>query len=586
MFKTNFQTPSSSQNKNSFLAVLAVSFQTQLSVALGMLFSLIVSYFYFFQQDSRFPTEKPEILWVGFGISFGLFCLGNLLSKHDENNKPTLINIRQGAQIVMLTWLWATITSAIVFVLAGFPVPGQEANFSLFRRFIDGVFESISGYTTAGGSILPSVEVFPRGVLMWRSTTHLLGGMGIAFLAITLWKKVAANREQIINSEAESPHYTEFESQNDARTAGFDFIKIYGSITLIMITLMFVSGIVFRQQPYQTWYDNLFDSINYSFSTLGTGGFGTYDTSAGLPLTNTEGLNIIGGLRNPVSEWIIAIFMMISGANFGLWYILFFQSKNWKDVFFNKELITYTLLVFGLTFSIFSILLQHNFYPNIWDALRYSFFNVTSIFSTTGLANTNFHIWPGAAIGILFIAYLMGGTTGSTAGGLKTIRFMVFFRYAWLKIKNLVYGKHDTNFTIDNVRYDEKKAGLILVNIIVYYIIFLLGAVFIMVLSPQITLPDGSTKDIDLISGITASIANLGNIGPTASVGNIDAGPAGNYSGFSDLAKLFMSLLMFIGRIGVISFLMLFITKIGTKQVEDSLVERHFDKNEPTILRS
>ena len=568
--------------QTSFLSVLAAGFQTQLSIALGMLFSLIVSLFYYFQNDPRFPQEKPEILFIGFSISMLFFGIGTFIAKKNVNPAP--ISIKQGAQIVLLTWVLATLTSAFIFVLAGFPIPGREGDFSLFRRFSDGIFESISGYTTAGGSILPSVEVFPRGILMWRSVTHLLGGMGLAYLAVTIWKRIAARREQIINSEAESPHYVDFKNEEEARLSGFDFMKIYGLITGIMIVLMFISGALFRQTPYETWYDNAFDAVNYAFSTMGTGGFGTYDTSAGLPLTTSEGTTIIGGLRNPVSEWIIGIFMMVAGANLSLWYILAFNIKKWKDVFTNKEFITYCCLVFGLTFSIWAILIQHSFYPNIWDALRYSFFNVNTIFSTTGLGNTNFHLWPGGAIGILFIAYLMGGMAGSTAGGLKTIRFVVFFRYMWMKIQNLVYGRHMTRLKIDGIAYNEKQVGFILVNIILYYIIFLLGAVTIMVVSPQVTLADGTVKNIDLISGITASIANLGNIGPTASLGSIDAGPSGNYSAFSDAAKLVMSLLMFIGRIGVLSFLMLFITGIGSKQVEDTVVEKHFDKDEPMLL--
>lgn len=571
-----------SPSKPSFITVLAASFQTQLSIAIGMFLCIIVSYFYLFINDSRFPKERPEILWVGFGLSLGLFLLGNFLNKNSKN--PKSITIKQGAQIIFLTWLWSVLISAIVFVLAGFPVPGQEEEFSLTRRFVDGIFESISGYTTAGGSILPSVEVFPRSILMWRSTTHLLGGMGISYLAVTIWKSIAGRREEIINSEAEGPNYTQFDSEKDARLAGFDFMKIYGLITGLMIVSLFISGALFRQTPYQAWYDNIFDAVNYSFSTMGTGGFGTYDTSAGLPLVNSEGVTIIGGLRNPTSEWIMAVFMMIAGANLSLWYILAFNSKKFKDIFINKEFITYCFLVFGLTFGIWMILVQHNFYPNIWDSLRYAFFNVNAIFSTTGLGNTNFHLWPGGAIGLLFIAYLMGGMSGSTAGGLKTIRFLVFFEYMKLKIQNLVFGRHQSRFTIDGVRYDEKQSGFILVNIVVYYIIFILGAVLIMVVSPQITLADGTTKNIDLVSGITASISNLGNIGPTAALGNIDAGPSGNYSTFSNSAKLVMALLMFIGRIGVLTFLMLFITNTGMRQVEDTVAEKHFDKDEP-ILR-
>jgi trk system potassium uptake protein TrkH len=563
--------------------VLAASLQNQITIAIGLTFCIFISYFYVIINDVRFPRENPSPLWVGLFLSLFFFFLGSFFN--NPNYKISQINIKQGTQIVILTWIFATFTSALVFFLAGFPIPGKELDFTVFRRFVDSIYESISGYTTAGGSILPSVETFSRGILMWRSTTHLIGGMGIAYIALTVIKNVVAKRSDIINSEAESPNNSNFQSEEDARTTGFEFMKIYGILTGIMLFLLLISGMFFRLEKYENWYDNVFDSVNYSFSTMGTGGFGVYDTSVGLTTTNSEGNLIIGGIKNPVSEWIIAIFMMIAGSNLGLFYILFFDKKLARKIFTNNELWAYIILILGLTLAIWSILVANKEYANDWDSLRYSFFNVTSIFSTTGLANANFHIWPASATAILFIAYLMGGMVGSTAGGLKTIRFLILFKYTWMKIQNLVNGRHKTRFEIDGVNYHERQVGLVIVNIVIYYLIFLLGAVSIVILSPKVTFADGSIKDIDLMSAITASIANLGNIGPTTVISSVDSGPAGNYFAYTESAKLVMSLLMLVGRIGVLTFLMLFISRSGMNRIQDSMIQDDFDLDETTILK-
>jgi trk system potassium uptake protein TrkH len=215
--------------------------------------------------------------------------------------------------------------------------------------------------------------------------------------------------------------------------------------------------------------------------------------------------------------------------------------------------------------------------------LRYAFFNVTSIVSTTGLATSDFTKWPAGAEGLLFICYLVGGMVGSTAGGLKMVRFAVLYKYVVMKIKNLLYGRHKTRFEIDGVLYDEAQVGLIVVNIVLYYLIFLGGAVLIMLTSHHSKLIDGSNTTIDFTSAITASIANLGNIGPAVEIGNINAGPAGNYFAFSEISKIVMCILMMIGRVGVITVLTLFITNNGLSAVTQSIQEQRFDSDEPIL---
>ncbi len=556
---------------------IIVALQTQLSLVIGFGLSLLVSYFFLIVDDKRFASENPNVIWLGFLASSFLFGLGTYLARKYPQGTP--MNLREGAVSVFLTWVFAVTISASVFVLAGFPIPNGD--FSILRSFIDGVFESISGFTTAGGSILPSVEVFPRSVLFWRSFTHFLGGMGMAYMAITLLRGFRFRRETIINAEAEGPNYTKFPDEPTSVEAGVDFLKIYSLLTLVLFLLLMISGALFRTTGYSTWYDDVFDSATHSFSVMGTGGFGTYDASAGLPITE-NGTNVAGGLRNPVSEWIIAIFMFIAGSNLALWFVLFYKRRV-RDFFASKELRTYTAVVALITIGIWLILLGNNSYNSAIDALRYAFFNVTTIISTTGLATTDFTTWPTAAEGLLFICYLIGGMVGSTAGGLKVLRFMVLYKYVISKVRNLLQGKHITRFQIDGVTYDESSSGLIMANIVLYFIAFMLGAVMIMLTSSNITLLDGTKSAADFTSAVTASIANLGNIGPAVEIGNINAGPTGNYFAYSEASKLVMSGLMLIGRLGIVTIITLFITRRGMDSYDESIEGVHFDSDEPLL---
>lgn len=556
-----------------------VALQAQLTLAIGFFACLFVSGFYIYQNDPRFPIEQPSILGIGLGISLGSWVLGSWLAR--KTHTQATLDIQQGVWAVALTWLLAILTSAIVFVLSGIPDPARIAEFSLSRRFVDGVFESISGFTTAGGSILPSVEIFPRGLLMWRSLTHWLGGMGIAFFAITLLRSFRWKREVVINAEAEGPNYTRYLSEEDARTAGIDFLKIFGLLTGVLAILLFISGQYYRSTPYLHWYDNVFDAINHSVSVMGTGGFGVYDASVGLQVLE-NGQLVNGGLRDHVSEWIIAVFMWIAGSNLGLWYVLFFKRRT-RQFWESKEFRTYFFFVLLITAGIWLDLMYTKTYATWYDALRIAFFNVNTIISTTGLANTDFTAWPAAAEALLFCCYLVGGMVGSTSGGLKILRFNLLFKYVQLKLRNFLFGRYKTRATFDGVRYDMSALGLVAVTIVLYFSAFMVGAILIMITSQQNILPDGSSKAIDFISAIGASIANLGNIGPAVDIGNLNAGPTGNYFAYSVPAKLVMSGLMMLGRIGVLTVIMIFITKRGMRTTEEQIMQQKFDSDAPIL---
>jgi len=558
-----------------FTGVLAPSLQVQLSLFLGFLVCLPVSYFYKFQNRNDVVAENPNLILIGLGLSLTCYLIGNLLDKLFEIKHR--ISLRRGAWIVFCSWFIACSISALVYFVAGFPDPGNVENYSILRRLVDSYYESVSGFSTAGTSILKSVEVFPKSLLLWRTITQWIGAMGIAYLATTLFRNFSVSRSELINSEIESPNQLEFRTEEEARFSGWRFLLVFGSFSLVAWGALYVSGSYFREIPYQYWYDNLFDSLNYALSAVATGGFAIYDSSAGLPVSEF-GKSVIGGLRNPTSEWILAVFMLLGGTNFILWFGFLFEAK-FKNLFHNQELRAYLGFIGVATLGIYLTLSRNNSYFSLLDDLRYAFFNVVTIVSTTGLVNQNFTKWPIEAQGILFSCYLVGGCVGSTAGGLKFNRFLVMLKYAWVQTKNLIFGKNQSFFTIDKVTYNDRSAGLVLINMILYFLIFLFGSIVLLLFSGNIRLLDGTILQINLETAFTATIANLGGIGPAAFSNIAGAGPVGSYCAFSGISKILMMGLMFIGRIGVLSILMLFITQRGQQRLYNSTALQDLDSD-------
>ncbi len=378
-------------------SILAPALQIQATLGIAFLITFLVSGYYSVNPHG-YPTEQPWIPLLFSFVAFSTGAIGWWLQKIDP--PKTSISLRRGSWIVLFVWAIAVTITALYFTISGVPEPNSTLSFAI--KFLNSAYEALSGYTTTGASILPSVEVFPRSLLFFRTLTHWLGGMGIAYIGVTLWKNFTSSREAIINSESESPDVVTYQNNSEARESGLDFLKAYTVLSVILFLLLLTSGAIFRQIPYTNWSDNVFDSITHTFSVMGTGGFSNYNKSAGLPLS--EGGQIIpGGLSNTVSEWIIAFFMLFAGMNFSLWYILIFTKKNWTKIRKNLELKAYLAFTFLSTAFIATILAKNHFYPTLEQTLRYSFFNVTTIISTTGLGNWDFVRWPSAAWGTIYL---------------------------------------------------------------------------------------------------------------------------------------------------------------------------------------
>lgn len=318
-------------------------------------------------------------------------------------------------------------------------------------------------------------------------------------------------------------------------------------MTILMFVTMLISGLFFRTTPYEKWYDNVYDSAAHTFSTLGTGGFSHYAASAGLPEQRNDKYYVSGGLQNPTSEWILTIFMIIGGSNFGIWYLLVFK-RDWKSLKNNSEMKWYFLIILFIGGAITLILHFSQFYPSIIDSARYAFFSVASVISTTGLANTDFSLWPMSALTLLFVVYFIGGTVGSTGGGLKVKRYIALFRFAKNETENFTSNSYEFKpVQVDSSNFNRRDISLIAINVALYFIIFLLGSFFFLIFDNQVN---------DLTTAVNATIANLGNIGPgdfVTAINNI--GPTGNYSVYGEVSKLVLAGLMLFGRIGVLKLL-------------------------------
>ena len=434
--------------------------------------------------------------------------IGFIMSKKatTKNN----VNIREGLAIVALGWIFASLFGALPFYLSG-SIPS----------YIDAFFETVSGFTTTGASILGNVEGLPHGVLFWRSFTHWIGGMGILVFTIALLPALGIGGFQIF--KAESPGPTADKIMPRIKDTAKILYVIYFSITILQIILLKLGGMSF------------FDSMLHTFGSVGTGGFGIKNNS--IAFYDSTYIHIV-----------IGIFMLLSGVNFSLYYYLF--KGRWKDVLKNEELRLYLAVVFTAITAI-AINLFMASYAGVFRSLRDSFFQVISIITTTGYTTANFDVWPTFSKTILFTLMFIGGCAGSTAGGIKVIRILIlgklikrdvaklFHPRAFISIKNS--GKKVTDETIVSINS----------FVTLYIMIFVISTIII------------SLEGLDIVSVSSAVAATLGNIGPALGF----AGPASNFGGFSSLSKVLFSFLMLLGRLEIFTLIALILPKNWTREV-------------------
>ena len=413
------------------------------------------------------------------------------------------IRPRETFLLVATIWLIASAIGALPYMLTG-----------AAPNFFDAFFETASGFTTTGATILNSVEELPRAVLMWRSLTQWLGGMGIIVLFVALLPSFGIKARNIAAAETPGPTVTKL-STTFSGTAQRLYIA-YLLLTVAMVILLMAGNV------------SLYDAVNHAFTTMATGGFSTYNDS-------------IAHFNSNYVTWIVTIFMFLAGTNFELFFILFFDS--FKKVLKNEEFRLYASIVVIATALITLSLMNQGGYEDLFRAVTDSAFQVMTIMSTTGYATVDFALWPSFCLMIIVILMVIGGSSSSTAGGIKVVRLLVVFKI----IKREISLKLNAR-TIDDIMLDRKKLlpetlSFIIGFISMYTFTLLAGTLLVSIADPA-----------GMITNFTAVLSCISNVGP----GLDSVGPTCTFSFYSNFSKFILTIVMIGGRLELYTLFIIF----------------------------
>ncbi|AVQ31252.1 TrkH family potassium uptake protein [Fusobacterium varium] len=454
-----------------------------------MLIPLALSFFY----HESFIVKKSYIFTIV------LLLISSLLisKKVPENQK---IYAKEGLVIVSISWIALSLFGALPFVFS-----------NRIPSFIDAFFETVSGFTTTGASILSNVEALEHSLLFWRSFTHLVGGMGVLVLALAILPKNTNQSLHIMKAEVPGPTFGKLVAKMSYNSRILYMIYIF--ITIIIIILLKLGGMP------------LFDSVVHAFGTVGTGGFGIKNSS-------------VSYYNSSYIDYVLGIGMLLCGMNFNLFYALLL--KNYKQVFKNEELKYYCSIV---VLAIIAIVINiAPAYKNSNRLFRDVFFTVSSVITTTGYSTVDFDAWPVFSKTVLLFLMFVGGCAGSTAGGLKVSRIAILFKTVVGEFKKIGTPNRVINIKMDKKVITKELSSGISTYLMLYITIFLIAILCVSWDSP------------DFISAFSAVAATFNNIGPGMGI----VGPTSNYASFSNINKLILSLVMLLGRLEIFPILILF----------------------------
>ncbi len=454
-----------------------------------MLIPLALSFFY----HESFIVKKSYIFTII------LLLISSLLisKKVPENQK---ISAKEGLVIVSISWIALSLFGALPFVFS-----------NRIPSFIDAFFETVSGFTTTGASILSNVEALEHSLLFWRSFTHLVGGMGVLVLALAILPKNTNQSLHIMKAEVPGPTFGKLVAKMSYNSRILYMIYIF--ITIIIIILLKLGGMP------------LFDSVVHAFGTVGTGGFGIKNSS-------------VAYYNSSYIDYVLGIGMLLCGMNFNLFYALLL--KNYKQVFKNEELKYYCSIV---VLAIIAIVINiAPAYKNSNRLFRDVFFTVSSVITTTGYSTVDFDAWPVFSKTVLLFLMFVGGCAGSTAGGLKVSRIAILFKTVVGEFKKIGTPNRVINIKMDKKVITKELSSGISTYLMLYITIFLIAILCVSWDSPN------------FISAFSAVAATFNNIGPGMGI----VGPTSNYASFSNINKLILSLVMLLGRLEIFPILILF----------------------------
>lgn len=439
-----------------------------------------------------------ETAVLAFCITIGLLLLTAVLLGVKEP-KDTTIYAREGFVIVALAWIIMSAFGALPFVLAG-AIP----------NYIDAFFETVSGFTTTGSSILSEVESLEHGILFWRSFTHWVGGMGVLVFVMAVLPTTDGRTMHLMRAEVPGPTVGKISSK--IRDTAKTLYTIYFVMTIAEVLVLRLFGMP------------LFDCFISAFGTAGTGGFSNRNIS-------------IGAYGNPAFEIIIGIFLVLFGVNFNLYYFLLL--KRFRDVFTSEELRVY-LGIIAAAILMIAVNIT-NMYGSFLTSLRHAFFQVASIITTAGFSSVDFNLWPTLSKTVLVLLMFIGACAGSTGGGIKVSRVVILIKATLRDIKRLAHPHAVVTVRFEKKSLEERIVQATTLYLTVYVMLFALSVLLL------------SFEQVDTTTVFTAVTACFNNIGPGLSL----VGPFGNYGFFSPWAKLLLSADMLIGRLEIFPILLL-----------------------------
>lgn len=427
-----------------------------------------------------------------------LFVFGYLISYKKPQNE--IIYAKEGLVIVALSWITLSLFGALPYAISG-EIP----------NYIDAVFESVSGFSTAGSSVVIKIEELPNSLLFWRSFTQWIGGMGVLVFVLAIAPLAGGRSMYIMKAEVPGPTVDKLvpKIQKSAKI----LYQIYIAMTIILIILLILGGMP------------LFDSLLHGFGTAGTGGFGIKSTS-------------VAHYNHAYIDMVITIFMVLFGVNFNLYFLMI--SGSIITALKSEELRNY-LAIIGCS----AILVAINILPNyngFFQSLRYALFQVTSIVTTTGFVNADFNQWPTFSKMILFLLMFIGACAGSTGGGIKVSRLSIAFKSILQHMKRLIHPRY-----VGTVRFEKRPVNPstlkgVHIYLSVYFFIYLISILLV------------SFDNFDFETTISAVTTCFNTVAPGFGM----VGPSGNFSEFSAFSKIVLSLDMLLGRLEIFPILMLF----------------------------
>lgn len=454
--------------------------------ALIMLIPALVSVIY--QEDG----------WKAFLVTSAILILFYLFLGTRKPKDSTIYG-KDGFIIIASAWILWSLFGAIPFWISG-TIPS----------YVDAVFETVSGFTTTGSTILTDIASMPKGMNFWRCLTHWIGGMGVLVFVLVIFSLEDKNTMHLMRAEVPGPETDKLVPK--ARDTAKILYGMYLTLTVTEILFLLAGGM------------NLYDSIIHAFSTAGTGGFSNQNSS-------------IAYYDSAYIDGVITIFMILFGINFNIYYLLLL--KKVKDVFKNEEIRTYLGVILTATILITINIVKT--YGSLFKAFRYAVFQVASIITTTGFVTADFNLWPEFSKCILLAIMVIGACAGSTGGGMKVARIIILFKSVKKELKRLLRPKSVNIVKVNGKKVHDETLQGVYVYFIAYIIIFIVSVLLV------------SLNNFDFATTFSGVLTTINNVGP----GIATVGPVENFSAFSDFSKIVFSFDMLIGRLEIFPFLVL-----------------------------